>query len=137
MRVRSGRFNKLARTTKFPMSSQIAQNLGTSVPDAEQTLFLEPCNGHGLLGDGGSCHVSVTQAADAMLDGGFEHYPEIESVRLRLRNPIVDPARRQRMRRNLRWLAGRLGEVPFIRYGITKFHRATFIRHEKHTPCTP
>lgn len=93
------------------MSSRIVLNLAPQVFDAEQSLFLEPWIGHGLQGDGGP----ITQAADAVLDGGLERHTEIESVRLRLSNPIVDPARRQRMRKNLGWLAGWLVDVPFIR----------------------
>lgn len=48
LRVRSGRFNKLARTTKIPMSSQTVLSRAP-----QQTLFPEQSIGHGLLGDGG------------------------------------------------------------------------------------
>jgi len=50
---------------------------------------------------------------DAEKDRGHGHL--LASVGSGSSNPIVDPARRQRMRKNLGWLAGRLGDVPFIR----------------------
>ena len=62
------------------MSSRISLSLAPQVLDAEQALLLEPCIGHGLLGDRGSRHAPVTQAADAMLDGGLERHAEIEHV---------------------------------------------------------
>lgn len=52
---------------------------------------------------------------NAEKDNGNGHLLASVGSGLRLSNPIVDPARRQRMRKNLGWLAGRLGDVPFIR----------------------
>ena len=52
---------------------------------------------------------------DAEKDHGHGHLLASVGSGLRLSKPIVDPARRQRVRKNLGWLAGRLGEVSFIR----------------------
>ena len=52
---------------------------------------------------------------DAEKGNGHGHLLASVGSGLRLSNPIVDPARRQRMRKNLGRLAGRLGDVPFIR----------------------
>ena len=46
-------------------------------------------------------------------DSGTRHL--LASVGSVLSNSIVGPTRCQRMRNNLGWLAGRLGDVPFIR----------------------
>ena len=51
-----------------------------------------------------------------MLDRGLERRTEIESVGSGLSNPIVDLTRRQLMWKNLGWLAGRLGDIHFVRY---------------------
>ena len=52
---------------------------------------------------------------DAEKDNGLGYLLASVGSGSRLSNTIVDPARRQRMRKNLGWLAGRLGDVPFIR----------------------
>lgn len=52
---------------------------------------------------------------DAEKDNRHGHLLASVGSGLRLSNPIVDPARRQRMRKNLGSLAGRLGDVSFIR----------------------
>lgn len=67
------------------MSSKKALSLAPQVIDAEQTLFLEPYIGHGLLGDRGSGHAPVTQAADAVLDDGLERHTEIRAIAFKCR----------------------------------------------------
>jgi len=57
----------------------------------------------------------ILGAIDAEKDNGHGHLLASVGSRSRLSNPIVDPARRQHMRKNLGRLAGRLGDVPFIR----------------------
>lgn len=52
---------------------------------------------------------------DAEKDHGHGHLLASVGSGLRLSNPTVDPTRRQHMRKNLGWLVGRLGDVPFIR----------------------
>ncbi len=52
---------------------------------------------------------------DAEKDHRHGHLLALVGSGLRLNNPIVDPARCQRMRKNLGRLAGRLGDVLFIR----------------------
>ena len=73
-------------------------------PHARAAGGIDTVNGKYVLGE-----------IDAEKDNGHGHLLASVGSGLRLSNPIVDPARRQRMRKNLGWLAGRLGDVPFIR----------------------
>lgn len=52
---------------------------------------------------------------DAEKDHGHGHLLASVGSGSRLSNPIVDPTRRQHMRKNLGWLVGQLGDAPFIR----------------------
>ncbi len=72
MRVRSGRFNKLARTTKLAGSGSVILSLYPKVFDADQALGFQPRVGQTLLQCWGSGHVPIAVATDAMLDRSFQ-----------------------------------------------------------------
>lgn len=72
-----------------------------------------------------------------MLDGDLERYTETASVELRYSNVIVDPTRRQCMRKYTGWL-GRLGDASSFRSLEENFqskntgkNHATGIAHQK------
>ena len=72
MRVRSGRFNKSARTTKLVGSGSVTLSLDPKVFDADQALGFQPRVGQTLLQGWGSGHVPIAVATDAMLDRSFQ-----------------------------------------------------------------
>ena len=74
------------------------------IDTAMQSPCIETVQGKYVLGE-----------IDAGKDNGHGHLLASVGSGLRLSNPIVDPAGRQRMRKNLGWLAGRPGDIPFIR----------------------
>ena len=72
MRVRSGQFNKSARTTKPVGSGSVSLSLNSKVFDAGQALGFQPRVGQTLLLGWGSGHMPIAAAIDAMLDLSFQ-----------------------------------------------------------------
>ena len=76
MRVRSGRFNELARLPKLRFFlCRVSLCFAPQVFDADQSLRFQPRVVEGLLQAWGSRHVPVAVATDAVLDGGDEVDP--------------------------------------------------------------
>lgn len=88
MRVRSGRFNQLALSTK-PLC-RVALRLAPQLFDADQALRLQPRVGHRLLRHRGSCHVPVAVAADPVLDGRLQAHAQGQQVAYLRARPAPD-----------------------------------------------